>query len=299
MSRVLVTGASGFIGRAVMRQLVPTNFEVHSIGRTAVEGAIHHEADLLASGAAETVRAIGATHLLHCAWYALPGRYWAAAENIDWVAASLAIARAFADGGGTRLVGVGSCAEYGWGGDPLDEAHSPIVPATLYGTAKASLGSLLTTSASALRFSVVWARLFFPYGPGERPERLLGTLLAAFASGNRASFGPGLQARDFIHVDDVASALVALLGSDLQGAINIGSGEATEVRRFVTIAAEAADMVDRIDIGATSAGTGEAQVVRASVARLTDELGWHPRFTIETGLADAVECFRRNLLPGV
>jgi nucleoside-diphosphate-sugar epimerase len=142
---------------------------------------------------------------------------------------------------------------------------------------------------------VAWARLFFPYGPGERPERLLGTLLAALASGSRASFGPGLQARDFIHVDDAASALVALLGSDLVGPVNIGSGEATAVRRFIVLAAQAANMADRVDIGATAAGTGEAPVVRASVTRLAEELDWRPRFTIETGIADAVKSFRRSL----
>jgi nucleoside-diphosphate-sugar epimerase len=295
VSRVLVSGASGFVGRALIPQLAAAGHEIHSVGRTAVPGAIHHDADLLRPMAADVVRDIAATHLLHCAWYAVPGRYWAAAENIDWVAASLSIARSFAAGGGQRLVGLGSCAEYGWGGDPLDELHAPIAPATLYGAAKASLGSLLTAAAPALGLSVAWARLFFPYGPGERRERLLGTLLAALASGDRASFGPGLQARDFIHVDDAASALVALLGSDLQGAVNIGSGDATTVRYFVELAAQAANMVDRVDIGATAAGTGEARVVRASVARLADELCWQPRFTLETGIADAVDSFRRVL----
>lgn len=292
MSRVLVTGASGFIGRAVVAKLLAAEHEIHSIGRTAVSRTISHKVDLLAAGAADAVRAIGATHLLHCAWYAVPGRYWSSAENVDWVAASLAIARGFTAGGGQRLVGVGSCAEYAWGDDPLDELRSPIVPDTLYGTAKASLGLLLGRAAPALGLSLGWARLFFPYGPWERSERLLGTLLHALASGGRASFGPGLQSRDFIHVDDAASALVALLDSGVSGPVNIGTGEAIEVRRFISIAAKAADMTGRVDLGAITSGKGEAPLVRASILRLTSELGWRPRFTIESGIADAVNRFR-------
>lgn len=291
MNRVLVTGASGFIGRALIPKLLADGYEVHAIGRTPVEGTIAHQADLLSPVSEEMIRKIGASHMVHCAWATAPGHYWTTSENLDWVAASLAIARGFAAGGGKRLVGIGTCAEYGWGEDPLDEVRSPIAPSTLYGSSKAALGRLLSDGAPALGISVAWARLFFPYGPWERPQRLLGTLLRAMASGGRAAFGPGLQARDFIHVDDVASALAALLRSTLSGAINVGSGEAVEVRRFIDLASVAAGMTDRIDVGATASGVDEAPIVRASLGRLRDELGWRPRFTINDGIIDAVSRF--------
>ena len=297
MKSILVTGASGFIGRALIRELLADGHEVHVIGRTPLPGTVPHQADLLSPHVDEKVRKIGATHLVHCAWVATPGLYWTTAENLDWVAASLAIARGFAAGGGKRLIGVGTCAEYRWGEDPLDEARSPITPSTLYGSAKASLGRLLNDGAPALGLSVAWARIFFPYGPWERPQRLLGTLLSAMVSGGRAAFGPGLQSRDFIHVDDVASALAALLRSTLSGAINVGTGEAIEVRRFIRLASVAAGMTDRIDLGATAAGADEAPIVRASLGRLRDELGWTPKFTIEDGISDAVSRFRNGCSP--
>jgi nucleoside-diphosphate-sugar epimerase len=86
-----------------------------------------------------------------------------------------------------------------------------------------------------------------------------------------------------------------LLGSEVAGAINVGTGEATEVRRFVGIAADAARMTERVDLGALEPGMDEAPVVRASIERLTTELGWRPRFTIETGIQDAVQRFRETL----
>ena len=132
--RVLLTGASGFIGRHVVPLLKSREFEVHAISRS--------RADLLIPGvAAALVESIRPTHLLHLAWNAEPGRFWTAPDNLDWVAASLGLHRSFAALGGGRAVFAGSCAEYDWTHSLLDEAATPCAPATLYGIAKDRSGA--------------------------------------------------------------------------------------------------------------------------------------------------------------
>jgi UDP-glucose 4-epimerase len=293
--RILLTGATGFIGREVVRPLLATGAEIHTLGRSdpGVPEVLHHPVDLL-GGNLDAVRAIGATHLVHLAWYA-ERAFWTAPENLDWVAASVRLVRAFAAGGGRRAVVAGSCAEYAWGPARLDETASPIAPASLYGTAKASLHALLAKAAPELGLSLAWARIFFPYGPLERPQRLLGTLLAAMRRGEAAHFSAGYQRRDFIHVEDAAAAIAAILAAPIEGAVNVASGAAVAVRRFVEIAAERAGMTDRVVFGTQPLPAGEPAVIEGATERLIGGTPYRPRFTLAEGLADAVS--RARSLP--
>lgn len=288
--RVLLTGATGFIGVEVARLLHAQEIDLVTIGRSAPPAKVsnHVTADLLRADVADTVSAIGATHLLHLAWFAVPGRYWTAAENLDWAAASLNLFRAFAAGGGQRVVFAGSCAEYAWDGRPCDERKSRIAPATLYGAAKAAVADLLDRSRTVLDLSAACGRIFFPFGPHERPERLLGSLVAAAARGTVARLSPGTQRRDFIHVEDVAEALIALLFSSVVGPVNIGSGEALPVKRFAEIAIAAAPLPLAVYFGALPSPIGEPAEVVANVSRLRDEVGFVPVFTTAQRIEQAM-----------
>ncbi len=100
--RVAVTGGGGFIGREAVAALQARGAEVHLLGRApATLGVTPHVIDLLAEDPAPLLRAIAPTHLLHLAWYAEPGKFWQAPENLDWVAASLRLVQGFAAAGGT------------------------------------------------------------------------------------------------------------------------------------------------------------------------------------------------------
>lgn len=293
MKRVLVTGASGFIGRETLGPLRAAGFEIHALDRGGggADGVTYHRCDLLAEDPAELVAAIAASHLLHLAWYAEPGRFWNAPENLDWVAASLRLVRAFAGGGGRRAVIAGTCAEYDWSAPLLDEADTPLAPATLYGEAKASLFRILEKSAPALGLSFAWGRIFFPYGPFERSGRLFGDLFDGIARGEPVALSAGTQRRDFMHVEDVAAAFVALLGSSVEGPVNIASGEALAVRDLVTRAARIAGAEHLALFGARPMQPGEPPVMEAATRRLALEVGFTPRHTPDSGLLDM---FRRR-----
>jgi nucleoside-diphosphate-sugar epimerase len=281
VSRVLLTGARGFIGSHARSALADRGHELHA-----------NTADLLEPGAAEeVVRGARPTHLLHLAWYAVPGKFWAAPENRAWVEATLRLLRAFYAAGGRRAVGAGTCAEYDWSGNGLlSEATTPLRPATLYGRAKAE-----TFAAAADLGELAWGRIFFLYGPGEHPDRLVSSVARRLLAGEEAPTSEGAQVRDFLHVADVAGAFAALLDSDVTGAVNVGSGEPVTVRAVVDTVARAAGRPDLLRPGALPQRTGEPAELVADVWRLRDQVGFRPRHDLESGIKDTVDWWRTRV----
>jgi nucleoside-diphosphate-sugar epimerase len=208
--RVLLTGASGFVGRQVIGPLLDLSYEVHALGNTVTDPrARWYRADLLDQAARrQLVAAVRPQALLHCAWETRHGVYWTSPVNLDWVAASLDLARAAAAQGTRRMLMVGSCAEYDWRAPPARpwQEDDPCHPATLFGTAKDSLHRLMAAFAAEADIGLVWARLFYLYGPHERPERLVPSVLSALLAGQRAETGPANATRDYMHVADAGRA---------------------------------------------------------------------------------------------
>jgi nucleoside-diphosphate-sugar epimerase len=295
MKRVLVTGATGFIGSNILVPLCARGFEVHTVGRTAPAnaGVVHHQADLLdPHRTGEVVHAVRATHLVHLSWYAEPGQFWSAWQNLDWVSASLHLARHFAEAGGRRMVVAGTCAEYTWGPDCLVEGGSPCNPATLYGTSKDSLRRLLNAFGDVAHFSVSWGRVFFLYGPGEKPGRLVSDAITSLLAGKRFETSHGQQRRDFMHVEDVASAFALLADSDVRGTVNIASGAATPIHAILELIARETGRGDLIAFGARPLSPAEPDIIAASTKRLREELGFRPGYDLARGIAQAVAWWR-------
>ena len=187
MARVLVTGASGFIGSRTLAPLRRAGFEVHSFGRSVPpQPTTHHTGDLFDRGQVRALlERIGPTHILHCAWEVTHGTFWHDPRNLDWVAATLDLARAAAAHGVKRFVGLGTCAEYDWsdGGPAPRNEHDALAPRELYGTAKDCTQRLLTRFFSATDCSFAWARMFHLFGAGEHPARFVPSLVIALKEG--------------------------------------------------------------------------------------------------------------------
>ncbi len=299
--RVLVTGASGFIGPWAVRGLVERGFEVHTAGLEAGPGkadlgVTFHAADLLTPGGpTKLIEEVKPTHLLHMAWYAVHGKFWTAPQNLDWVRGSIELARAFAAHGGERLVCSGSCAEYDWSHTDLDERATPTKPHTLYGVCKDGLRSILEASAPALGVSFAWGRVFFLYGPGEVETRLVPAVIANLLRGDPAELTHGRQERDFMHVADVGGALAALTASEVSGPVNIATGRCEPLATVATMIGEAIGRPDLIRLGAREAPANDPPRLAAKVDRLLDEVGYRPRHTLEDGIGDTIAWWRERL----
>ncbi len=294
--RVLVTGATGFIGSETLPFLIERGYEVHVLGRNAAFAdasrsakSLHfHRCDLLQQDCRDLLAAIRPSHLLHLAWYAEHGAFWWALENLDWVAASLRLVRAFAASGGTRAVFAGTCAEYDWSVDTLDEATTPLRPATLYGASKAALFQLLEAAREQLGVSTAWGRIFFPYGPRDQPGKLLSAVIDGVRAGKTVGCSDGRQVRSFIYVEDVARAFVELLDSEVRGAVNIANDKISSVRDMVSQAARLSGEESLVRFGARPMQKGEPPLLRAATRRLFEEVGFRPRYSLAKGIAETV-----------
>ena len=299
MRKVLVTGASGFIGRHCLPLLTSRGYEVHALARQSSVRSdspeVHwHEADLLTPGScAQLLSRLQPECLLHLAWYAVPGKFWEATENIEWVRASLELLLAFAKNGGTRVVVAGTCAEYDWSEGECKEDTTPLFPSTLYGTSKRALERLVNTWNRQRAVSSAWGRVFFLYGPDENPSRLVAYVVRSLLQNRLALCSDGHQLRDFLHVEDVASAFVFLLESQVVGPVNIGSGKPIAVRDVLNEIGRYIGRPDLLVFGARSS-VGEPAAIWANIEKFTKEVLWVPRYDLKHGLEQTIEWWRKS-----
>jgi nucleoside-diphosphate-sugar epimerase len=296
--RVLVTGASGFIGRHCLPLLARQGYEIHAVSSSPrsipAPATTWHQVDLFDTAAVSAVlRSVRPTHLLHLAWYVIPGKLSEAPENFDWLQASLELVRQFRECGGQRLAVAGSGFEYDWSYGYCSES-TPQAPSTFYGVCKQALFTAVDGYASRTGLSSVWPRLFFLYGPHEHPGRLVPSVIRALLRGEPARCSHGLQVRDYLHVEDASDALVRVFDSELTGAMNIGSGHPVMLRDIILGIARRIGAEDLVLLGAVPSRPNDTPLVVANVARLSSALQWQPSYGLDEGLEHTIAWWKQQ-----
>ncbi|MFG1466447.1 NAD(P)-dependent oxidoreductase [Xanthobacter sp. DSM 24535] len=311
--KLLITGAGGFVGAAVARAAVEGGH--HVVGTVRPGGSRQRlspiraqmrvfELDLRDSdGVSAMMREEPPDVVIHLAWNGVSNRArfdrLQITDNID---ASCGILDAAVQAGAGRFVGLGSQGEYGALSGKISESDLP-EPSSLYGAAKLAVLHLTRQLAAQAGVTFTWLRLFSTYGPGDKPDWLIPSMIEEMMDGSRPRTTLGTQRWDYLFIDDVARGiLAAAIEPGVNGIYNLGSGQPVPVRQIVESIRDLVAPEMELVFGEIPYRADQIWHMEADIARLTKATGWTPRIELEAGLAKTVawhrECRDRGLSGG-
>ncbi len=297
MKRVLVTGASGFLGSFVVEHLVQSKISVAilrrpdsdlwRLGDTAarVESIVGdlEQPDSFRAAA----RAFAPDTVLHLAWHGVASRHRNDVAQVERnLHGTLALVETASEIGARAWIGAGSQAEYGPQSGPLNE-DAPTQPTTLYGAAKLAAGHLTARLAALRGLRFAWLRVFSTYGPRDNPDWMIPSVVRALGRRERPALTAGEQRWDYLHVEDAAAAFHAVAATpDAAGIFNLGSGQAPRLRQVVEILRDAVDPGLPLGFGEIPYRSDQVMFLQADITRLQAATGWMPRRTLRDGLRE-------------
>lgn len=239
--KVIVTGATGFVGRHVVDRLLEHNHSVTAVARDPERArslswysrANFVQADLKKLNANVRNHLGDADLVVHLAWSGLPN--FNSLIHIDQnLPESYEFLRAVVREGYQRILVVGTCFEYGMQQGCLSESLRTY-PSNPYGLAKDSLRKFLECLRAEFPFELQWCRLFYMFGDGQNPKSLLSQLDAAIRRNDKTfPMSGGEQLRDFLPIQEIARRLVRLMEiPQATGVFNICSGKPISIRSLV------------------------------------------------------------------
>ncbi|MBV9569293.1 MAG: NAD(P)-dependent oxidoreductase [Hyphomicrobiales bacterium] len=304
LTTALVTGASGFIGRALVSHLRESGRRTIAVGRpTSVLPPADRQIMLETTSAKAITQALDGEAIdivFHCAAYGIRpmdrDREQMLATNVvatgAWVEAAAAL-------GAKAFVHVGSCSEYGPIAKPerIRENHA-LDAKDLYGASKAAGGEWGAALARSLQLPFQWVRLFGVFGPGEPPHRLLPYVHHHLCRGERVDLTSGQQWRDLLYVDDAAKGLVGAGMIALEGRLgpfNLCTGEPVTIRAMAEeIARQMGAPPELLDFGARPPRADEQMWMIGDPSLLADAGGFRHSISLSEGVALALRTLDRE-----
>jgi nucleoside-diphosphate-sugar epimerase len=292
--RILLTGPTGFIGSAFARLALSRGHQIAGLllPNEPVPASMMPGKDpvwlrgTLAEAPWKDIAAFQAEVCVHTAWVTAPRVYLESPENELFRDASLHFVRQLQKLSINQIVGLGTCIEYQITDQPLSEEHTPVAPTTTYARCKNELRLALETEASERGFAFCWGRVFYPYGPREHPSRLCSSIIQKLAHGERVVLKTPHSTKDYIYIEDLASALLTVVEKRQAGVINLGTGAGVAVREIAEYLGRYMGRLDLVE-AVSQPEVDPFSFVVADVSKLRG-LGWRPAWPLEKGLEQLV-----------
>ncbi|WP_392886411.1 NAD-dependent epimerase/dehydratase family protein [Pseudomonas migulae] len=279
--KVLVTGATGFVGRHLVQALLARGCEVRAVARNAetaanlpwINAVEFVAADIHAADLDVSALTAGIDALLHLAWPGLPN-YQALFHFEHNLMADYRFIKGAVEAGVAQVLVTGTCFEYGMQSGPLSEQTAP-QPGNPYGLAKNTLRLFLENLQRLQPFTLQWARLFYLHGEGQNPNSLLAALDRAIDAGEDSfNMSAGEQLRDYLAIETAAGYLAAIVQHrEFDGVINCASGQPVSVRALVEQRVRERGASIRLNLGHYPYPTHEPMAFWGVADRLQQLLG--------------------------
>jgi nucleoside-diphosphate-sugar epimerase len=293
--RVMVTGATGFIGRRVSARLIELGAQVIGLGNVASEATVAAGvqplvADVTNRAAMMTALAeVRPTHVLHLAAVGVTDPFVPIdyAERVNVTGTRNAL-EASAAAGVWRFVHVGTAYEKPATGVAADSINP-------YVATKLAAWRLWQQFVQAIGLNSVAVRLFHVYGPGQPEHGLILTAIKAALEQSPMRMTAGEQHRDFIYIDDVVDGLMACLAAaDHRGeTFDLGTGNSRSVREAVQVVFQSIGRADSLRVELQAYRPHEFMTLRADPEPIAQAWGWRARTSFEAGVAATIEWYRQ------
>lgn len=301
--KIFITGASGFIGSFFLRNLLKENdnevlillrnaksaWRIHDVLSEVrvLEGELGNLTSIESELAAFSPDAI-----VHLAWDGVSGGQRNNVSQWRNIGSSMELIEMAHRVGAKTWLGLGSQAEYGPCQDVINELTTP-EPTTLYGASKLSTQILGQRLCQEYGIRFAWLRLFSSYGPQDNPNWLIPYLIKTLTQRQRPKLTLAEQFWDYIYVEDVASAIRAVLDSkETRGVFNLGSGQAYQLKGIIERIRDSIDPELPLGFGEIDYRPDQVMHLQADISKLRLATGWLPRVEIDHGIKETIEWFK-------
>jgi len=259
IKRILITGASGFLGRNLISSFDREDVELTIVVRNEKDPWLKENQIIKRIITTDNIfvnefewwkeKLNNIDVVIHCAWYVEPGKYLNSEKNIECLFGSIPLAKAAIFHNIEKFIGIGTCFEYNLSLGKLD-ITTELRPKSLYSSTKVALFNILNSMFSQSQVKFAWCRLFYLYGDGENENRLFPYVRKQLLANKPVLLSSGNQVRDYMHVKDAARLISNTAFSELCGPVNICSGRGKTIREFVTNIAKEFGNYDLLKFGA-------------------------------------------------